>query len=196
MILTFCQLAAVLLAFFAAYHLCYRSKSLHHLPPGPKPLPIVGNIWDLPPRGVPEFKHWLKFKDAYGPLSSMTVFGTTLVVIHSLEAAQELLVKKSTKTAERPDLYFADEMCGFGGLTPNLSYGNTHRLHRKFMHQEMGTKTIVQKFYDIQNRESRRFLLRVLDDPNNTVEHIKTQVRGTNAPPSEPHTEPVADSCL
>ncbi|KAH7142063.1 cytochrome P450 [Dactylonectria macrodidyma] len=175
MITTLLQLVFVLLAFFLIYLLRSGATSLHGLPPGPRPLPIVGNIKDLPPQGVPEFEHWLKFKDAYGPLISMTVLGTTLVVIHSHEAAQELLVKKSTKTARRPDLYFADKMCGFGGLTPNLSYGITHRLHRKFMHQEMGSKTIVQKFYGIQDEESRRFLLRVLNDPDNTIEHIKTE---------------------
>jgi hypothetical protein len=36
------------------------------LPPGPKGLPIVGNIRDLPPPGAKEWEHWLKHKDLYG----------------------------------------------------------------------------------------------------------------------------------
>ncbi|KAG5936443.1 hypothetical protein E4U60_002544 [Claviceps pazoutovae] len=64
------------------------------LPPGPKGLPIVGNVFDLPPAGIPEYEHWLKHKDAYGPVSSISILVTTLVILHSYEAQQELLVKQ------------------------------------------------------------------------------------------------------
>jgi hypothetical protein len=39
------------------------------LPPGPKGFPLVGNLNDLPPSGVFEAHHWLKFKDLYGTIS-------------------------------------------------------------------------------------------------------------------------------
>ena len=40
------------------------------LPPGPKGLPLVGNLNDLPPPGVFEAHHWLRLKDIYGTTSS------------------------------------------------------------------------------------------------------------------------------
>lgn len=46
-----------------------RKGSSLPLPPGPKPKPIVGNLADLPPDGVPEWEHWLKHKDLYGRMS-------------------------------------------------------------------------------------------------------------------------------
>ncbi|KPM43144.1 O-methylsterigmatocystin oxidoreductase [Neonectria ditissima] len=175
MISKFQHVALVVLAGILLYYLRSWLKVNHDLPPGPKPLPIVGNILDLPPPGTPEYQHWIKFKTLYGPISSITVLGTTLVMIHSNQAAHEILSKKSTKTSGRPSLYFADKMCGFGGLTPNLAYNSTHRLHRKLMHQQMGTKKITENFFTIQDLESRRFLLRVLDDPANLIKHIKTE---------------------
>lgn len=39
------------------------------LPPGPKGIPLVGNLNDLPQPGVLESEHWLKFKELYGSLS-------------------------------------------------------------------------------------------------------------------------------
>lgn len=36
------------------------------LPPGPKPKHLVGSISDLPPKGKPEWLHWLRHKDLYG----------------------------------------------------------------------------------------------------------------------------------
>ena len=42
------------------------NRKLAALPPGPKRLPVLGNIFDLPPAGVREWEHWLKHKDLYG----------------------------------------------------------------------------------------------------------------------------------
>lgn len=36
------------------------------LPPGPKGLPLIGNLNDMPPPGVLEAHHWLKHKELYG----------------------------------------------------------------------------------------------------------------------------------
>ncbi|KAG6038113.1 hypothetical protein E4U41_004535 [Claviceps citrina] len=152
----------------------FRSKSSLCLPPGPRGLPIVGNVFGLPPPDIPEYQHWLKLKDAYGPISSITILGTTLVILHSHEAAQELLVKKSSKTSARPGFHFAS-MCGFGDMTSNISNGPVHRYQRKLVHQQFGTRMIVETFASIQDVESKRFLLRVLNDPARLNDHIKTE---------------------
>ncbi|KAM0351724.1 hypothetical protein ACHAPU_002236 [Fusarium lateritium] len=82
-------------------------------PPGPKPFPLIGNLRDFPAPDVPEYQHWLQHKDLYRPVSSVTLLGTTLVIIHDKKAAQDLLEKASIKTSGRPSITFANKLCGY-----------------------------------------------------------------------------------
>lgn len=100
---------AVLLVAYLIKKLAFTQKKLP-LPPGPKGLPILGNIPDLPPKGEPEWKHWLKHKDLYGPISSVTVLGQTIILVHDLDAALELLDKRGGKYSSRGRMVFAGEM--------------------------------------------------------------------------------------
>lgn len=36
------------------------------LPPGPKALPLLGNLKDMPTPGSPQWEHWAKHRDLYG----------------------------------------------------------------------------------------------------------------------------------
>jgi hypothetical protein len=157
------------------YHLFFRKtpEPLLPLPPGPDPLPILGNIRDGPPPGMPEYQHWLSFKDKYGPISSITVFGQTAVIIHDREAIIELLERASLKTSARPEFKFST-MCGYGRYLSLQQYNNQFRLHRKLVHQGIGTKALASQYTDIQDVESKRFLFRVLIDPLNLFRHIRT----------------------
>ncbi|TDZ33843.1 Multifunctional cytochrome P450 monooxygenase [Colletotrichum spinosum] len=167
------MLAAVVILGILCY-LYLRRKSNDNLPPGPKPLPFVGNLRDLPPSGKPEYQHWLKFKDTYGPISRVTILGQTIIILHDREAAHDLLVKSSTKTSGRPYMRFAD-ICGFASLLNLQQYDGTFRRHRKLVHQQFGTKAVAARYRDNIEPESHRFLLRLLDDPANLVQHIKTE---------------------
>lgn len=55
-----------LVAFYLLHRLRRSSKSVLPLPPGPKGIPILGNLTDLPQPGMLECHHWLKHKDLYG----------------------------------------------------------------------------------------------------------------------------------
>lgn len=169
--------ASIVSILLLVYFICVRIRSSRteaNLPPSPKPLPVVGNINSLPPTGQLAHLHWLKLEDTCGPISSVNVLGTTIIVLHDPQAALDLLEKQSLKTAGRPTLTFAGELCGYGKLLTFCQYDSTYRWHRKLIHQQLGSKVAASQFREVQDVESRRFLLRVLSKPNDLMTHIKT----------------------
>jgi hypothetical protein len=166
----------IALACFLVYKQYLLQKNRGHLPPGPKALPLVGNFMDLPPKGTPEFQHWFKHKDTYGPISSVTVMGLTLVIFHDKEAARIIMGKKAMKTSGRPHLNFA-ALCGFDTFLISHQFNDTYRKHRKMVHQEIGTSAQAARFNPVQQKEALHFLLRTLDEPENMIKHLKTYLR-------------------
>jgi hypothetical protein len=57
-----------------------------------------------------ECHHWLKHKDLYGPISSITVLGQTFVIISDAEMAVELLSNRAAIHSGRPQMVFSGDM--------------------------------------------------------------------------------------
>ncbi|CAI0554994.1 unnamed protein product [Linum tenue] len=78
------------------YSLLYRLR--FKLPPGPRPLPVVGNLYDIKPVRFRCFAEWA---DRYGPIISVW-FGSTLnVVVSSTALAKEVLKEHDQQLADR-----------------------------------------------------------------------------------------------
>ncbi|KAH8684944.1 putative cytochrome P450 oxidoreductase OrdA-like protein [Ilyonectria robusta] len=146
-----------------------------NLPPGPKGLPLVGNVLDLPKPGELEAHHWLKHKDIYGPISSITVFGQHLIIINDVKIATELLDKRALKYSDRPTQVFAADMIGWGDSLAFSQYGDRFRTYRKNMSRIIGSKSSAGHYNKLQEAEVGHFLLHVLENPDGLVDHIKRE---------------------
>ncbi|KAI1127531.1 cytochrome P450 monooxygenase [Nemania abortiva] len=149
-------------------------KTRGNLPPGPRGLPLLGNIRDLPPKGEREWEHWLKHKDIYGPISSITVLGTTMVILHSPELALELLEKRSSIYSSRPKFVLGD-MVGWSNISSLMPYGNMHRLYRRYIHMMVGTQKTVAPYLSLLEIEVHRLLFRILQEPDLLLNHLRTE---------------------
>ncbi|KAI0828275.1 cytochrome P450 [Trametes gibbosa] len=99
--------AWVLLPFLCLILTVGRSRPGGQRYPGPKPWPVIGNV--LPKRRV-----WLKLAEyakTYGPIYSLRVLRTPMLVLNDAEAARSLLEEKSTLYANR-NLPKMVELCG------------------------------------------------------------------------------------
>lgn len=162
-----------LLAIWAINKLFTLPKHKLPLPPGPKGLPIVGNVLDLPPPGGPEWKHWIKHKDLYGPISSVTTLGTTIVLIHDKEIALELLEKRSSKYSSRPFMLYASEMCDYKQMVGFQPNNDNFRAQRRLMAGQIGSKSSMIKFQSAVEFQVRHFLLRTMNNPESLVANLE-----------------------
>jgi len=145
------------------------------LPPGPKGLPLLGNVNDLPKPGEPEWQHWLPHKDIYGPISSVTVMGQTLIIISDPEIAFELMRDKSAIYSSRPHQTFSCDIVGWKNATAMSPHNDAWKIHRKNIAKVASTNTSVKMFDHVQETESAHFLLNLLDSPNDLFDHIRKE---------------------
>jgi hypothetical protein len=69
------------------------------LPPGPKPVPILGNAPQFPQgRWYETFSEWAK---TYGDMIYMNVLGTKMVILNNLDDARQLLEKRGQTYSNR-----------------------------------------------------------------------------------------------
>lgn len=155
------------------YYLFFHKRNNSRLPPGPPGWPIIGNLLDLPRPGKPEYRHWLEHKDKYGLITSVKVMGQTMLILHDQEAAKDLLEKTSKKTSGRPLMEFAHKLAGYEKYVTSQGYNDNFRAQRKFIHLQLGTKKLVDQYASIQRAEVAHMLRRILQVPQNLVEHFK-----------------------
>jgi len=145
------------------------------LPPGPKGLPIIGNLNDLPKPGQFEAHHWVKHKDQYGPISSVTVLGQTIVILNDSKFAYELFENRSAIHSSRSNQVMVGELMGWENTLVFVPHSSRFRAYRKKMARIFGSKTAAAQFYDMQEAEVAHFLLRLLDRPEELNDHIRNE---------------------
>lgn len=164
------QLLIALIGFIFYWQLFRKPKK--NLPPGPKGVPLIGNIFDLPSDGTPDFEHWRSITDKYGPLASITFMGRPMILIANKEDAHEILEKKCSTSSMRPNFEFGN-YAGFGGIVSIHQHGKEFKLHRKFMHKGLGTKLLVSKYSDVQELHAGLLVQETLKTPENIIKHLE-----------------------
>ncbi|KAJ7792738.1 hypothetical protein B0H13DRAFT_1515334, partial [Mycena leptocephala] len=79
-------------------------------------------------------KRWLKFAelgDVWGDIYSLTVFGKTLIVVNSVEVADDLLNVCGANFSDRPVRPVGGTLAGFDNALPLVQYGDRMRKERK-----------------------------------------------------------------
>ncbi|CAE6484384.1 unnamed protein product [Rhizoctonia solani] len=109
-----------------------------------------------------------KFANFYyhstGEIVSLTVFGTTIVVLNNKDDATNLLDKRSTIYSDRtcPPMIQEPSLLDWGGFGSLVGYGDRWRKYRRLMNPWL-TKQAVASHHGHQERATRKLLQRLLE---------------------------------
>ncbi|KAF8993008.1 cytochrome P450 [Cyathus striatus] len=140
------------------------------LPPGPKKLPLIGNILDIPSTSPwKKYAEWAKLYES--DVLHLEAAGSSIVVLNSYEAAKELLEKRSAIYSSRPHSVMLSELSGFGWQLGLMPYNDDWRARRTLFqrHLHPNNKEIYQPR---AKKYVRRMLRQLLKDPEDYVSHV------------------------
>ncbi|KAK7472246.1 hypothetical protein VKT23_000367 [Stygiomarasmius scandens] len=159
---------------FIVYHLFTdRSRSRFPLPPGPKRLPLIGNLQDLNKIDKPLWLAYADWAKTFGDVFYLEVFGQPMVVLNSAKAVEDILEKRSANYSDRPPGYMINELMGWAWDFAHMRYSDWwSRLHRKTFHQYFQPRQ-VPDFYPIQRESASSFLKKLVESPDDFLEHVR-----------------------
>ncbi|KAG1817314.1 cytochrome P450 [Suillus variegatus] len=131
------------------------------LPPGPVPLPLLGNVLSIDTK-----EPWLTYT------KWVATYGQGVVVINSQHVAKALLDKRSLIYSDRP--YIATlEPFGWSVIFGFAGYGDEWRLCRRLFHQTFHTDSAL-KFRPMQIKRAHEMIVNLIDDPEHYHSHFVT----------------------
>jgi len=103
----------------------------------------------------------------------INVLGQDTIILNSSKAAFDLLDKRSAIYSNRPVLTMGGEMVGWNQILSLAQYGPRFREARKFVNRFVGTRASMDNFAPLQERETAKFLVRVMADPGSLVQQVR-----------------------
>ncbi|XP_072263492.1 cytochrome P450 2K1-like [Pyxicephalus adspersus] len=117
-----------------------------NFPPGPKPLPIIGNMHILDLKRP--YKTFLELAKKYGSVFSVQIGTQKMVILFGYETVKDALINHAEEFSDRPHIPIFDDIAkGYGVL---FSHGDNWKVMRRFTLSTlrdfgMGKKTIENK---------------------------------------------------
>ncbi|GJE91706.1 cytochrome P450 [Phanerochaete sordida] len=162
------ELFALLTALLIASKILRSYRRNAHLPPGPKGLPLLGNLLDMPKKEVHvTFRDWARI---YGKdLMRVQVPGETFYVISNKKVMVDLFEGRSATYSDKPRMTMA-ESTGFKNVTPLLPYNARLKTSRRFLKQCL-SPAAVRSYHPYINNRAALLLEALHTDPDDYVRH-------------------------
>ncbi|KAJ7610063.1 cytochrome P450 [Roridomyces roridus] len=141
------------------------------LPPGPRQLPLVGNMFDVPLTTQWEtYAKWSKECDS--DIIHLNLAGTSVIVLNSLKATDDLLEKRSSIYSDRPDQPMVKDLMGWYFNIALMKYGDDWRAHRRLFNKAFNIQT-ARNYEPYELAGAHRLLKRFLHTPDKFAEHFR-----------------------
>ncbi|XP_072007576.1 cytochrome P450 2J2-like [Engystomops pustulosus] len=148
------------LLFFSKYlKMRWKARSL---PPGPPPLPIIGNLLTLRCNKHP--KTLKKLAKLYGNIYTVWIGETSLIVLHGYKAVKNAIVSHSEETAGRPVSNFMRDISNGKGIV--MSNGHSWKQQRRFALMTLRNLGLGKHGLESRIQEEAQILVEVFEAQN------------------------------
>ncbi|XP_074075223.1 cytochrome P450 2B6-like [Macrotis lagotis] len=139
------SLLLLLAVFLGLLLLMARRTQKDNLPPGPQPLPLLGNLLHIIRKGV--LKSFLEFQDKYGDVFTVYMGTRPAIIICGPEAVKEAVVDNAKVFSGRGVLAIADSIFqGYGFFSGGCEWKDIRRFSLTTLRDlGMGKKSIEEK---------------------------------------------------
>ncbi|KAF6755368.1 cytochrome P450 98A3, partial [Ephemerocybe angulata] len=142
------------------------------LPPGPKGLPLIGNLYDMPTSTRPELAY-SELARQYGDMVYLETLGTKILVLSSLKRTTDLFERRSTIYSDRHRSPMLNKEMGYEAYFSLMPYGALWRRQRKLFH-EYFNPTAVKRYHSMILEERLAFVEDLLNDPKSFSQRTRS----------------------
>ncbi|KAJ4475728.1 cytochrome P450 [Lentinula aciculospora] len=143
------------------------------LPPGPKPLPVIGNVLEIPTE-----RSWIKYAEwgrMYGDVIHITAFRQSIIILNSAKAIFDLLERKGGIYADRPRMVMAGDLVGWNNSPFLGQSGPRHKEYRRLFAEVLSARK-VEEWRPLQQAKVIQLAAQLLKSPDAFRAHIKSHV--------------------
>ncbi|CAL5211118.1 unnamed protein product [Lathyrus oleraceus] len=143
-----------------------KHKTTKHFPPGPKGLPIIGNLHQLDLLNISV--QLADFSKIYGPIFSLKLGSRQAIVVSSSEIAKEIFKKNDHTFSDRPQLYSQQKLSYNGSEVLFSQYNESWRDIRKICVIHIFSSIRVAYYSSIRNFEVRKLIKKISENANSS----------------------------
>ena len=132
------------------------------MPPGPRPIPLIGNKLE-----VPQKHPWIRFQEwakEYGPIYTIWLGRRPTIIVSDPNIAVELLEKRSNKYSSRPRFVAMGEIYWDMASVLVQPYGKKWSIRRKLLHSAL-TANALEGYKQVQEAEACRLSFQLYSQP-------------------------------